>query len=323
MPLPRAGSSSPERLTGVIPELIERSRVINHALGALDPLGWFRRMNTIESSVSPWTQTRGALFISFDCDTHEDAAVLGRLADLLQRYGFKGTFGVIGRLVQDDPGVYRELAHSEHEILAHGYNYHTEKTGDTYRSDLDYSQLSWTEVEEEIRLAKQAVSQTLGVSCGGFRTPHFGTFQGREQLRGLYRLLKKHEYRYSSSALMWSAKRYGFIFDCAEFFEFPLSSAPGPPISLIDSYNYIFRDEQRGRVPRLKPKWEQALESISTATAGCIYLNVYFDPHHIAAWQPFGEMLAAAADLRRQGRLWAGTYREALEQSVAAHPLVV
>lgn len=297
-----------------VAKAIESNIWVNHAAGVLDPSGWFRRMNRIESDSRPWTRASGALFISFDCDTHEDAAVLPLLAQLLNDHGFKGSFGVIGQLVRDDPGAYREVAAAGHEIFAHGNRYHTEKTGDTYRADFDYSQLSWPEVEDEIREARATITDTLQVPCSGFRTPHFGSFQSSEQLGGLHRLLSRYGYAYSSSALMWHARRNGFLFGASPegIYEFPLSSAPGPPISLIDSYNYIVRDRQRGRAPRLPDKWTRALQAVHAATSGCIYLNVYFDPHHVATWRPFIGMLEAAAELHRAGRLWSGTYSDAL-----------
>jgi hypothetical protein len=147
----------------------------------------------------------------------------------------------------------------------------------------------------------------------GFRTPHFGTFQQPDQINGLYKLLKKHNFRYSSSVLMWYAHRQQrFAEPTASFWEFPISARVGPPISLIDSWNMIIKDHQRNRTARLKEAWDQAL-AVAMSSSRPTYLNVYFDPAHVVNYRPFESMLKKISELRNQDQVWFGNYLQAWE----------
>jgi peptidoglycan/xylan/chitin deacetylase (PgdA/CDA1 family) len=292
--------------------LVERSVYANHLVGRIAPRLSFRAVNRWPGDRLPWTDAKGAVTISFDCDTERDVAAFPAILDILSKHGVRASFAVIGSLLRESPDSYRTVLDGGHELFCHGNSRHTSTDGTKYHSDLFYEELSWEEIESEVERSRAAIMETLGVEPLGFRTPHFGTFQRREQVDRLFRILERHNLRYSSSLLMWHARSQDRLGASEDVIEFPLSTSVGPPISIIDSWNMIIRDRERGRPPRLERAFFRALREVRQA-ASPVYLNVYFDPSHVFEYPPFDRMIAAVATLRNDLGVWVGTYKQAWE----------
>jgi peptidoglycan/xylan/chitin deacetylase (PgdA/CDA1 family) len=293
-------------------DLIEQNIYVNHVAGRLLPRTSFRCANSLPGDCLPWSDARHGVTISFDCDTDRDLAAFPPLLEILGQNRVPASFAVIGSLLRENVEPYRALLAAGHEVFCHGDARHTSTDGGKYHSDLFYEELTAEQIEHEIIRSKAAIVEHLGVEPLGFRTPHFGSFQRQEQITLLYTILRKHGFRYSSSLLVWHARRQGRLFGDDTLIEFPLSATVGPPISIIDSWNMIIRDRQRGRPPRLERAFLRACREMLAAPAP-MYMNVYFDPSHVFDYPPFRRMIAAIADLRRRGDVWIGTYKEAVE----------
>lgn len=291
---------------------VSRSAVVNHLYGTMLPQACFARINGWGDKFA-WADGKSRFTLSFDCDTWKDAEVIPWLLTSLARHQLKGSFAVIGALVAEKPEAYRQVVDAGHEIICHGYTSHTRLVGETYLSDLFYEGLTDREIEEEIVRSREAVETHLRVVPRGFRTPHFGSFQQREQLGKLYDFLRRHRFTFSSSALMFNATRHGFCGRMADgFWEIPLSSRVGPPVSLVDSWNMVTRDLERGRTPRLAHEWNRV---IAESRAGGFYVNIYLDPSQIRDYASFDAMLAVVSAARADGVLAPTTYEDAIAQT--------
>jgi polysaccharide deacetylase family protein (PEP-CTERM system associated) len=84
-----------------------------------------------------------------------------RLLDLLERYGVRGTFFVLGWVADREPALVREIRDRGHELGCHSYWHRL-----IYR-------LSPQEFEEDTRRAKHAVETAAGAEIAAYRAPTF------------------------------------------------------------------------------------------------------------------------------------------------------
>ena len=96
--------------------------------------------------------------LTFDDGPHGDTTL--ELLDLLDELQVKATFFLVGRRVEAQPDVAREIARRGHEIGNHGYSHRT----------LPF--LSFRMVEEEIGRAQEAIAKITGVQPTLFRPSH-------------------------------------------------------------------------------------------------------------------------------------------------------
>ncbi|HYM11519.1 MAG TPA: polysaccharide deacetylase family protein [Bryobacterales bacterium] len=232
--------------------------------------------------------------LSFDCDTPDDIEASEIAEARLRKMGVKPVYAVPGELLEQGRAVYGAIARRGAEFLNHGFREHVrwDRAVGAYRSCLFYDQISREEAAEDIRCGHAALEQILGVRPRGFRTPHFGTFQKRSQLRWLHWFLRGLGYEFSSSTMPGMAFRYGARFSRLGLFEFPLSGGFTYPLRLLDSWGCYrapgrtlgeaaYRDEGR--------QWASLLRRERYAGI----LNYYVDPSHIVRSEAFFETVHA------------------------------
>lgn len=283
------------------------NRYINYMLGRLAPETCFLCVNNWPTNPFPWTDCHVSVCLSFDCDTPEDSLALEPLLRVLEKHRLRANFALTGALVEENPTAYRRLVEAGHEILNHGYRPHMVKSPDGgYYSNLFYENLSWDQIEDEIRRNQDCLETMLGLCPLGFRTPHFATFQLPNQVDRLHRILAQQGFRYSSSMLMWYAKQRGY-FRKSPVIELPISSYVGPPLSVFDSWSLVVQQSRRGRSIGLFEHWKRALD-VALSGQWPIFLNTYFDPSHVVELNQFIDALEYLA--MRKNQVWVDTYTE-------------
>lgn len=104
-----------------------------------------------------------------------------RILDLLDRFGRKATFFVLGWVARRVPGLVREIADRGHEVASHGFSH-----------ELVYHQ-SERAFREDVRKAKRLLEDLSGQSVLGYRAPSFSLTDLGMQI------LYEEGYRYDSS----------------------------------------------------------------------------------------------------------------------------
>ena len=110
------------------------------------------------------------LALSFDLDYQEDTDALPALLRLAERVDAEMTLFSIGKLVDGDPGPYREVVAAGHEIGNHTWSH---PDNPVLNPDQEFWDLSVEAMTKEIRRAQDIFDRELGVRPTGFRTPHF------------------------------------------------------------------------------------------------------------------------------------------------------
>lgn len=157
---------------------------------------------------------RNTHFLSIDVDDWP-VAVLGPHADLtehvvgntrrmlrlLEEFGVRGTFFVLGRVGEAFPGLVTEIADAGHEIASHGYSHQlvTRQSPSQFRADVERS--------------LDVLTRITGVRPIGYRAPAFSIVEGT---RWAGPILADLGIRYSSSVFPFRGRRYG-IADSARF----------------------------------------------------------------------------------------------------------
>jgi len=146
---------------------------------------------------------------------------VARLLDLLDQYGVKATFFVLGWVAERLPGVVREIEGRGHDIACHGYGHQL-----VYR-------IGPKLFREDIRRAKGVLEAITGAAVTGYRAPTYSIT--RESLWA-FDILIEEGFRYDSSVFPVYHDTYG-IPDAPRFpytvrraggsiEEFPLSTLP-------------------------------------------------------------------------------------------------
>jgi len=232
------------------------------------------------------------LVLSFDCDTDEDAEVAWEVQQRLNDMGVYPVYAVCGELLRRSAPVYRRIADSGSEFINHGGRQHTEIDPDTglYRSCFFYDRLPRETIREDILAGDQAVREVIGRPPSGFRAPHFGTFQAREDLRFQHELGQALGYRYCTTTLPEWGLRRGPLFKDFGLYEFPVSGRGSAMDVILDSW-CCFQAPDRILGP--DDYLREATHALSLyAHGGAGVLNYYADPCHVAAQPRFFEAVA-------------------------------
>ena len=145
------------------------------------------------------------------------------LLDLLAERGARATFFILGPLVSNHSAVLRRIAAEGHELGCHGWTH-----------DLVYN-MTPSRFAEDIRQARDAVSDLTGQSVAGFRAPYFSIT--RNSLWAL-EVLAQLGFKYDSSIFPVRNWRYGI----EDFSRDPVlfNTPSGPlwefPISVMERY---------------------------------------------------------------------------------------
>ena len=117
-----------------------------------------------------------------------------RILELLDEFGVKGTFFVLGWVAERHPDLVRDIHNLGHEVGIHGYDHRpiTVLTRDEFRRD--------------IRKAKTIVEDLISDPILGYRAP---TFSLVEKTKWAFEILIEEGIRYDSSVFPIVHDRYG------------------------------------------------------------------------------------------------------------------
>jgi len=237
--------------------------------------------------------------LSFDCDTERDIEVVESVRAQLGEIGIMPVYAVPGQLLERGKDVYCRISESGAEFINHGYcqhaHYNPEKN--TYESSFFYHQLSREMILEDIQRGHETHLSILGKKPAGFRVPHFGTFQRKDQLAFLHDTLKKMDYKYSTSTV----PLYGFLHGPVSerrngIYEIPLSGCFDMPLSMLDSWGFRYAPDRRmGENDYIRQLTKLAQYFQREGNYGLI--NCYVDPSQVYDWTEFFEVMGLAAPL--------------------------
>lgn len=268
-----------------------RTRASSAAGGALRLLeGPLRRRRAALARRQGLTRLR--VVLSFDCDTERDIEVAADVHDRCVQAGVLPVYAVPGDLLVAGVDVYGAIAATGAEFLNHGSVQHTtlDRATRTYVSSHFYDRLSRRDAEHDIRGGHRAVTEVLGSPPAGFRTPHFGTFDSRSQLRWLHALLASMGYRFSSSTMPLRAAVRGPLDPSSGVVEIPVAGRPSAPHRVLDSWSFRF-------APGRRVDEQDYLDDVRALVgwhldAGAPGLvNLYADPSQVEDWPGFFELL--------------------------------
>ncbi|WP_420547783.1 hypothetical protein [Curvivirga sp.] len=248
--------------------------------------------------------------LSFDCDTPEDIEVAIEVHNTLKQIGVLPVYAVPCELIQQGLDVYSEIRDSGAEFINHGYRSHTywdEKAAE-YKSNFFYDQQDRALLVEDITKGHQYLTQFLGEEPKGFRTPHFGTFQKKEELGFLYSTLRDLGVSYSSSTLPKNGFKYGPMYLDRGIYEFPVTGRVNDPLLILDSWAFFASPTRQSSPKEYLSEIKKMTDIYSQNGTGLI--NIYADPCHIAGQDNFFAAIQLLAE-----KFQSTSYRNLIEVS--------
>jgi len=115
------------------------------------------------------------------------------ILEQLSRYDIKATFFVLGMLAKHCPDLVKKISAQGHEIALHGFNH------------IDLNLLDRKEIEADIALSKDIVTQITGKPVLGYRAPFFSLTANR---LFVLEVLSEMGFLYDSSIYPASAARF-------------------------------------------------------------------------------------------------------------------
>ena len=237
--------------------------------------------------------------LSFDCDTEKDIEVVEDVHQRLNGYGISPSYAVPGELLKLGADVYSGLKKNGVEFINHGYLSHTSyiEKNRSYISTLFYDQLTNDEVKEDIVRGHHNFADVLGEEPLGFRTPHFGTYQGSNQLKFLYSVLTDLNYSFSSSttpvAGMWGGPIQR---TSSEILEFPVSGCYDYPARTLDSWGFRFSPTRKLNENDYMDQFKKMMNFFAEPNTSGVF-NIYADPSQVYDWEVFFECMSMTSDL--------------------------
>jgi len=233
-----------------------------------------------------------------------------RVLDLLDRFGIRATFFVLGWIADRRPDIVREVAKRGHEVASKGY-YPTSFRGS-----------SPEELRDNLTRARDALEAATGRRVVGCRIPQ--TQFGREDLWALD-LIAEENYRYDSSMVpsFWSFRsepwrrfvhqhRYGDKI----LWEFPISTYRFLGCNLPMSGGNYIRQFPTKMVRKLANRWAQ-----NTTSPLVMYFHVWeLDPEQVRIdGAPALSRIRHYRNLDRMARVWEEYFRTYHFVSIAEH----
>jgi hypothetical protein len=231
------------------------------------------------------------LALSFDLDYQEDTAALPGLVDLVGRAGVRMTLFCIGRLVEQNPGPYRDAANAAHEIANHTWSH---PDNPVLNPDREFWYLTIEEMSSEIGLCQDVLERHTSVRPSGFRSPHF-----KDAFRMMHALHQFPEIAYISTTLASRCPLAVPYFPAADPWAhdlslnfaprsgvrlsqlmIPLTPCPGLRWSPFCSYSSIRRPTNPAKGAGLHSiqQWEQLWDKMLKRAEPLKFASVYFDP---------------------------------------------
>ena len=237
------------------------------------------------------------VILSFDCDTDKDIEVAPRVAERLRALDIAATFAVPGEQLRRGQDVYRELFRAGHEFIAHGDHEHCVLRDGDYISSFFYDELGRDTVAGDIERATNTFTDIFGTRPIGFRTPHFGSFQGGAQLAFLHTTLRGLGYRFSSSTMPLYGLWHGpvRVFNDG-FAEVPLTGCFTAPLGLLDSYGFRFAAGRRPSEERYAAEFTGILRYFGDRGLPGL-MSTYVDPSQVHDFPPFWDSVETLASM--------------------------
>lgn len=237
---------------------------------------------------------RPTLFLSFDCDTDEDANAMPELHAFLSSLGIAYTLAVPGEQLRRGTATYKALAEKGLEFMNHGQAPHAAKYKDRYVSATFYHEMSPDAVERDIREGHETVLAVTGKAPVGFRAPHFGLFQKEEQLALVRRVARSLGYRYCSTTTPKVAMRHGPAFYQDGLLELPLFGTARIPLRMFDSWSYLEGAGSSLLSTRYARLGIETVDFFSDRHLP-VLLSWYADPSHVVGQSAFCRLMKQLA----------------------------
>lgn len=260
--------------------------LVSYFLGLIAPS--FFRYN--QDRLLKKTKLKDKCFLlSFDCDTSKDIEVVEYVHNRLKGMGITPTYAVPGELLVEGAEIYRKLSDQGAEFINHGYRSHTSycSKNKSYLSTLFYEKLKNQDVREDILKGHKTFFDVLGKYPLGFRTPHFGGYQSKNNLRHLYSTLTELGYSFSSSTSPYIAMWKGSVIDTNfGIYEFPVSGCYDYPVRILDSWSFRFSPTRRFKESDYVLQFKKAIDHFGLMNGPAIF-NIYADPSQVYDWEDF------------------------------------
>jgi hypothetical protein len=238
------------------------------------------------------------LIISCDCDTQLDTESVLDVDSEFEKLGVSPSYAVPSMRIQSGLEVYRALISKGRDFLNHGYSDHVffDSEGSAHNSFL-YSNLSKLEVCEDFTLGHEYFEKTFGILLKGWRTPHFGSFENRKNLRLIHSLCSRFDYRFSSSSSGLTGFIRGPISVSSQIREFSVTGHGTAGFGVLDSWSFqkVSGEEIVIDVPRFYEAYKNMEENYRGIHS---VINLYFDPRHIKNVPEFWEMMKFIVESR-------------------------
>ncbi len=269
------------------------------------PLLW---KNYLRKNERKWPRGKYALTISFDYDYVEDVSLIPSLCELMDSYGVPASHACVGKYVESFAREHAPILDRGDEVINHSYS-HPNGPLNPYEH---FNELSRKRMEEEIIGAEKAFAE-IGAKCTGFRTPHFGNLNSQQ----VYEVLEERGYAYSSSTNLVTTKSRGTPYHPNKndfhlnspphyrILELPVFSCPVHYYPVFDSW-HCFETRAHHRRGEFFNAFKKA---VGLAEEYGSYLNLYFDPRHVAGEKDFEEILEFAS----RADAWVATSKEVAE----------
>jgi hypothetical protein len=242
---------------------------------------------------------RASFILSFDCDTDFDLEVVAEVHARVTALGITPVYAVPGQLLEKGRTTYQKIQASGAEFLNHGYFRHCNYEAETgsYLSSFFYDQIPRALIQEDIRRGHQTFLAIMEKAPLGFRAPHFGSFQAREDLKFLHETLMGLGYLYSSSTVPLYGFRRGPAREIGpRFYEIPLSGCFDRPFYILDSWGFRFAPERQVGDDDYVRQFAKMVDFFNQPGRVGLF-NCYADPSQVFDWPEFFECLKLAAPL--------------------------
>jgi len=250
-----------------------------------------------------------AVTLSFDYDYVSDVACIPELCDLFDSFSLPSSHAVVGKYVERFKREHARLVDRGDEVMNHTYSH----PDGPLNPDEKFNGLGAKRMEEEIAGCEKACERVLGVKPVGFRTPHFGNLNSQQ----VYGLLEKRGYLYSSSTNLTTTQSRGVPYHPNKrdfrkagaphykLLELPVFSCPTHYYPVFDSW-HCFESKAHYSHGDFHATFAKALRLAERYGS---YLNLYFDPRHVAGTKDLEKILETA----KHSRAWVATSRQVAE----------
>jgi hypothetical protein len=222
-----------------------------------------------------------------DCDTDLDIKVVWTVHERLKTIGIKPIYAVPGEMLLKGLDVYTKIRNEGFEFINHGFKQHTVVDDERlqYKSTFFYSNISKNEIYDDVRKGDETLRNSLDYSPITFRTPHFGTFESKRNLKFIHLLLKDLNYKYSSSSGPFVFFKKGNKYLSHKIIELPVSGSSTWPLVIPDTYTFRFANNSRFTQEQYEKELNSLFEKMENSEV--IKLNFYADPSQIHDWKNF------------------------------------